>query len=364
MTGHDLLTPRACRCCSGRRRRRWRRSSSKRASPFRGLDEAHPLGLPAGPVRPLRRPRRSRSSELRKLLEAREHVAIDVDTLRDAASPRPVRGPARHRRGTVDAGGSSSFNRDASPSRPRSRAAPPAPGRAARRSRDGGRWGLGAALAAIRSRIGRRSTSVSTSTSTSPTTTSPSPAPGRRSRTRRLTSSARAPTAMIPDVLDDLGATGHALARPSPRRLSRARGEPRQPAPALDRLDEAGITGRRLRGPARALEPRAGRGAGGTRLRLFVRIPGRLRRPAVLPLDRLAEVDRAPGARPPDLRGALPRRRGDRRHAPITAHLAAVVRAKIAAGEPAFVYGHPERRLGRFPGDRLGAGRCVRGGSR
>ncbi len=35
--------------------------------------------------------------------------------------------------------------------------------------------------------------------------------------------------------------------------------------------------------------------------------------------------------------------------APIAAHLTAVVRAKIAAGEPAFVYGHPERRLGRFP---------------
>ena len=30
-------------------------------------------------------------------------------------------------------------------------------------------------------------------------------------------------------------------------------------------------------------------------------------------------------------------------------HLAAVVRAKTAAGEPAFVYGHPEKRLGRFP---------------
>jgi hypothetical protein len=34
----------------------------------------------------------------------------------------------------------------------------------------------------------------------------------------------------------------------------------------------------------------------------------------------------------------------------ITDHLTAVVRAKIAAGEPAFIYGHPERRLGRFPG--------------
>ena len=34
---------------------------------------------------------------------------------------------------------------------------------------------------------------------------------------------------------------------------------------------------------------------------------------------------------------------------PVIAHLTAVVRAKIAAGEPAFVYGHPERRLGRFP---------------
>jgi hypothetical protein len=30
-------------------------------------------------------------------------------------------------------------------------------------------------------------------------------------------------------------------------------------------------------------------------------------------------------------------------------HLVRVVRAKIEAGEPAFVYGHPERRLGRFP---------------
>lgn len=35
--------------------------------------------------------------------------------------------------------------------------------------------------------------------------------------------------------------------------------------------------------------------------------------------------------------------------APVIAHLTAVVHAKIVAGEPAFVYGHPERRLGRFP---------------
>jgi hypothetical protein len=33
----------------------------------------------------------------------------------------------------------------------------------------------------------------------------------------------------------------------------------------------------------------------------------------------------------------------------VAAHLAGVVRAKVAAGEPAFVYGHPERRLGRTP---------------
>jgi hypothetical protein len=33
----------------------------------------------------------------------------------------------------------------------------------------------------------------------------------------------------------------------------------------------------------------------------------------------------------------------------IAAHLARVVRSKVAAGEPAFVYGHPERRLARFP---------------
>lgn len=30
-------------------------------------------------------------------------------------------------------------------------------------------------------------------------------------------------------------------------------------------------------------------------------------------------------------------------------HLAGVVRSRIASGEPAFVYGHPERRLGRMP---------------
>ena len=34
---------------------------------------------------------------------------------------------------------------------------------------------------------------------------------------------------------------------------------------------------------------------------------------------------------------------------PVIAHLTSVIRAKIDAGEPAFVYGHPERRLGRFP---------------
>jgi hypothetical protein len=33
----------------------------------------------------------------------------------------------------------------------------------------------------------------------------------------------------------------------------------------------------------------------------------------------------------------------------IADHLAGVVRARIDAGEPAFVYGHPERRLARFP---------------
>jgi hypothetical protein len=33
----------------------------------------------------------------------------------------------------------------------------------------------------------------------------------------------------------------------------------------------------------------------------------------------------------------------------IADHLVGVVRAKVDAGEPAFVYGHPERRLGRYP---------------
>lgn len=34
---------------------------------------------------------------------------------------------------------------------------------------------------------------------------------------------------------------------------------------------------------------------------------------------------------------------------PVAEHLAAVVAEKVEAGEPAFVYGHPERRLGRMP---------------
>jgi hypothetical protein len=40
---------------------------------------------------------------------------------------------------------------------------------------------------------------------------------------------------------------------------------------------------------------------------------------------------------------------GARSGKPIAEHLVTAVRARIAAGEPAFVYGHPERRLGRFP---------------
>jgi hypothetical protein len=34
----------------------------------------------------------------------------------------------------------------------------------------------------------------------------------------------------------------------------------------------------------------------------------------------------------------------------VGSYLAGVVGAKVASGEPAFVYGHPERRLGRMPG--------------
>jgi hypothetical protein len=40
---------------------------------------------------------------------------------------------------------------------------------------------------------------------------------------------------------------------------------------------------------------------------------------------------------------------GARHGRPIADYLVEVVRAKVDAGEPAFVYGHPERRLGRFP---------------
>jgi hypothetical protein len=40
---------------------------------------------------------------------------------------------------------------------------------------------------------------------------------------------------------------------------------------------------------------------------------------------------------------------GETRGRAVAGHLVRVVRAKIDAGEPAFVYGHPERRLARYP---------------
>jgi peptidoglycan/xylan/chitin deacetylase (PgdA/CDA1 family) len=40
---------------------------------------------------------------------------------------------------------------------------------------------------------------------------------------------------------------------------------------------------------------------------------------------------------------------GETRGRVVAEHLARVVRERIDAGEPAFVYGHPERRLGRYP---------------
>jgi hypothetical protein len=45
----------------------------------------------------------------------------------------------------------------------------------------------------------------------------------------------------------------------------------------------------------------------------------------------------------------------------IADHLVGVVRARIDAGEPAFVYGHPERRLARFPEILAALGQAVSG---
>ncbi len=61
--------------------------------------------------------------------------------------------------------------------------------------------------------------------------------------------------------------------------------------------------------------------------------------------DRFSKVLQVPAH--PLCEGALFEAGGD---APTVAdHLVRVVRAKVAAGEPAFVYGHPEGRLGRHP---------------
>ena len=51
----------------------------------------------------------------------------------------------------------------------------------------------------------------------------------------------------------------------------------------------------------------------------------------------------------PGLRGALPRRRGRRTAGWSRDYLCRVIAAKVRGGEPALVYGHPERRLGRMP---------------
>ncbi|WP_165235076.1 hypothetical protein [Aquisphaera insulae] len=47
----------------------------------------------------------------------------------------------------------------------------------------------------------------------------------------------------------------------------------------------------------------------------------------------------------------------------VAEYLCRVVEAKIAAGEPAFVYGHPERRLGRMPEVLIGLNRVLDGHS-
>ena len=54
---------------------------------------------------------------------------------------------------------------------------------------------------------------------------------------------------------------------------------------------------------------------------------------------------------------------GATRGRPVADHLVAAVRAKVDAGEPAFVYGHPERRLGRHPEILAALDEAVRGDS-
>ena len=61
--------------------------------------------------------------------------------------------------------------------------------------------------------------------------------------------------------------------------------------------------------------------------------------------DRFSRVLQVPVH--PICEGAIFEARGDARR--VAEHLVATVRAAIDAGEPAFVYGHPEARLGRYP---------------
>ena len=142
----------------------------------------------------------------------------------------------------------------------------------------------------------------------------------------------------------------HAVARPLPPRLPRPGGQRRNLERAHRILRQRRVRAGRLRRAARPMERRPGRRSRGPRLPLLVRLPARLRRLAVLPLEGRPVLASAPDPDPPGLRGPVPRGRR-RPTAEVDRRVSSAGRRSRSStrASSAFVYGHPERRLGRMP---------------
>ena len=189
---------------------------------------------------------------------------------------------------------------------------PPSADRPPPRRRSRRPAGSGSGWRRSRIRIARPSTSGPTSTSRSPTTTSASPGPrpaGRLLHPLREHPRLRHDAAVLRDLEGhDTQSHGHF------HHVYRD--------PEANRVTWSGPTGSSasfgfepvgLRRAARAVEPGPRRRPGGPRLPVLVRLPARLRRLPVLPLEGRPVLAGAPGPGASGLRGPLPRRRRRRR---------------------------------------------------
>ncbi len=306
-----------------------------------------PAGVPRRPVRAVRRPPRLGGDGPRHT-HARPRGARHRPAPRRGAG-RPVPGAARRARPRGDLADRWPLDADRA-GRPRVQGGdPPAAGRAAPARGRRGLGGSGPGSRRSRSRTDRRSTSGSTSTSPSSRTTPGSPGPGGRWPTAAPISSAPTPTATSPPCSRTCSASTpsrtahyHVVYRDAESNRRNLLARPRAPLGS--------------RGSRRSASPRrTGAGTpGSTRSwrRWAIRIP-------LTSSSATTTCRSSPGATIGSRRCSRSRstrsargcssRPGSTTAASIADYLAGVVRAKVRAGEPAFVYGHPERRLGRFP---------------